>query len=78
MGAATAGYLTPVVPAGAPSADCNASGGPLNRGPFNVTPFAGGTSLTNALTTGAAVAVSADLRVTNLEAEALVGNIAGG
>jgi hypothetical protein len=57
----------------APGAACNSGGGPLNRGPFNVSPFGGGTSLSNILTTGAAVAVSGDLKVNRLRAEVLIG-----
>jgi hypothetical protein len=61
----------------APSADCNSSGGPLNRAPFGVSPIPGGTGsgLQKLLTSGAAVGVSGDLDVTRVRAEVLIGNL---
>jgi hypothetical protein len=53
---------------------CNEDGGPLDRNPFNVSTFGGGTSLSNLLSTGAAVAVAGDLSVSRLRAEVLIGN----
>jgi hypothetical protein len=77
LGSPLNSYLGEAIPSRAPTANCNASGGPLDRAPFNVSPFPGGTSLSNILTKGAAVAVSANLSVSNLEAEALVGDVGG-
>jgi len=61
----------------APTADCNSSSPVLNRPPFSVLPVPGGTGsgLQKLLSSGAAVGVSGDLSVTNLNAEVLVGNV---
>jgi hypothetical protein len=55
----------------APTADCNATGGPLNRDPFNVSPIPGSDVLTN----GSEVVVSGDLSVEALRGEVLIGNV---
>jgi hypothetical protein len=52
---------------------CNTNGGPLYRDPFNVQPKTGGTSLSNLLTTGAAVGVSGNIS-TKITADVIVGN----
>jgi hypothetical protein len=61
----------------APSADCNAAGGPLDRSPFGVSPIPGGTGsgLQKLLESGAAVGVSGDLSVPRVRAEVLIGNL---
>jgi hypothetical protein len=59
----------------APGVGCNASGGPMDREPFNVHTIGVGTTVNQWLTDGAAVAVSGDLSVTKLRAEVLIGNL---
>jgi hypothetical protein len=66
-------------PSAAPTAGCDASSGPLNRAPFNVSPLAPGLpNLADKLAAGAAVAVRGELTVNNLNAEVLVGDVVGG
>jgi hypothetical protein len=52
---------------------CNSTGGPLNRDPFNVSPKAGGTGLSNLLNSGAAVGVSGNIS-TKIQAGVIIGN----
>ena len=63
----------------APTAQCNAGSGPLDRAPFGVSPIPGGTGsgLQKLLTSGAAVGVSGDLDVTRVRAEVIIGSLPG-
>jgi hypothetical protein len=55
---------------------CNTTTGPLDRDPFNVSSKAGGTGLSNLLSSGAAVGVSGDIS-TKIQAEVIIGNYPG-